>query len=100
MSNPGLEVFEGELLGEQAALSLEELCRQFAVPREHVVALVEEGVVRADAGSGQWHFDLHAVRRVRIAVRLQRDLEVNLAGVALVLDLLEELESLRGQFRG
>ena len=33
--------------------------------------------------------------RVHSAIRLQRDLGVNLAGIALVLDLLEELKYLR-----
>ncbi|MFZ2170689.1 MAG: chaperone modulator CbpM [Methylococcaceae bacterium] len=31
--------------------------------------------------------------------RLQRDLGVNLAGIALALDLMEELESLRAQMK-
>jgi chaperone modulatory protein CbpM len=35
------------------------------------------------------------LRRARLAVRLERDLEVNLAGVALALDLLEEIDRLR-----
>jgi chaperone modulatory protein CbpM len=39
------------------------------------------------------------LRRARIAVRLERDLELNLAGVALALDLLEELEQLRQQLK-
>jgi chaperone modulatory protein CbpM len=32
-------------------------------------------------------------------MRLQRDLEMNLAGVALALDLLDEIESLRMRLR-
>jgi chaperone modulatory protein CbpM len=35
------------------------------------------------------------LQRAKTAVHLQRDLDVNLAGVALVLDLLEEMEELR-----
>jgi chaperone modulatory protein CbpM len=37
--------------------------------------------------------------RVRSALRLQRDLGVNLAGIALALDLMEELESLRAELK-
>ena len=33
--------------------------------------------------------------RARTALRLQRDLEINLPGVALALELLEELDRLR-----
>ena len=35
--------------------------------------------------------------RARVAVRLTRDLEVNTAGVALALDLLDEIAELRSQ---
>jgi len=35
----------------------------------------------------------------RVALRLERDLEVNLAGIALALDLMEELEQLRRELR-
>ena len=38
---------------------------------------------------------IRAVVRVQTAVRLQWDLHINLHGVALALDLLEELEALR-----
>lgn len=40
-------------------------------------------------------FDMDQLIRLRKALRLQRDLEVNYAGIALVMDLLEELEELR-----
>jgi chaperone modulatory protein CbpM len=37
--------------------------------------------------------------RIRIARRLQADLDLNLPGIALALDLLEELAQLRAQLR-
>jgi chaperone modulatory protein CbpM len=42
-----------------------------------------------------WQFRGVSLRRIRCAQRLEDDLGVNTAGVALVLDLLEELEELR-----
>ena len=47
----------------------------------------------------EWHFSGAALRRVRRALRLERDLELNLAGVALALDLMDELEQLRNELR-
>lgn len=38
-----------------------------------------------------------SVRRVRCAQRLEQDLGVNIAGAALALELLEELERLRAR---
>ena len=42
-----------------------------------------------------WRFTGVHMRRVRIACHLQSDLGVNLAGVALALQLLDEIEELR-----
>jgi len=39
------------------------------------------------------------VRRARRAIRLSRDLDVNLPGVGLALELLDELEDLRVRVR-
>jgi chaperone modulatory protein CbpM len=50
-------------------------------------------VLEIDAS--EWRFSGAALRRARIALRLERDLGVNLPGVALALDLLEELQRLR-----
>ena len=47
----------------------------------------------------EWHFTGDALRRARLAVRLERDLELNLAGVALAVELIEEIEQLRRQLR-
>jgi chaperone modulatory protein CbpM len=45
--------------------------------------------------SGEWQFSGEALRRARLALRLHRDLEVNLAGVALALQLMAEIDGLR-----
>jgi DnaJ-class molecular chaperone len=47
----------------------------------------------------RWLFRVSCTKRTRIALRLQRDLDVNVAGVALALDLLDELQELRQTVR-
>ena len=81
-------------------LPLADVCRACAVQTEFVVELVEEGVV-APAGPEpqRWRFTYAHLRRVRVASRLQRDLGVNLAGAALALELLEEIEALRARLQ-
>jgi chaperone modulatory protein CbpM len=54
-------------------------------------------VLELDAA--EWRFSGAQLRRARIALRLERDLGVNAAGVALALELLEELEQLRRERR-
>jgi chaperone modulatory protein CbpM len=91
---------EGSLSGdifEDHALTLDELSRLCSVDRTTIVEFVEEGVLSViEINSTEWRFPGAALRRVRTAMRLQRDLEINLPGVALALELLEELDRLRG----
>ena len=92
-SSPG--IFE-----EYAVLSVRDLSRICAVDERHIVELVHEGVLNvADADGTEWQFTGEALRRARLALRLERDLEINLAGVALALELMEEIEQLRRRAR-
>ena len=62
--------------------------------------MVEQGVLEPSGKRGHhWCFPANSIRRTRIAARLQRDLGVNLAGVALALDLLERVDELQARLR-
>ncbi len=99
MSAPNPDALRGTLLDESAVLTLAELSRMCAVDERHIMAFVEEGILHVVGIRTEWHFSGAALRRARMAVRLERDLELNLAGVALALDLLEELERLRRELK-
>ena len=91
----------GEIIEDGAQLSLADLSRMFSVEEHHIVELVDEGVLGVvTVDRTEWRLGGHALRRARIALRLERDLGINVAGVALVLELLEELEQLRRARRG
>jgi chaperone modulatory protein CbpM len=90
----------GEIFDEYAVLSVDELSRLCAVDRAYIVELVEEGVLSVAAFEAeQWRFAGTALRRARTALRLQRDLEINLPGVALALELMEELDALHRELK-
>ena len=100
MTKELLSLLSGEVLEEDVELTLAQLCRACQVPAEQVFALVEEGVVEPlGRHPGIWRFRGTCVRRIRCAVRLERDLGVNIAGAALALDLLEELEAMHARLR-
>ncbi len=89
-------VFTGLKLDEEILLSTSDLCRACAVHAEWIVELVEEGILEPEGHDPvTWQFRGPSLRRVQVVLRLQHDLGVNLAGAALVLDLMDELESLR-----
>lgn len=100
MTNELLDLLTGEVLEEEVELTLGELCHACRVPAERVFELVAEGVVEPlGRNPARWRFRGVSVRRARCVLRLERDLGVNLAGAALALDLLEELEAMRARLK-
>lgn len=89
-----------DVLDEHLRLTLTEVCRICHTHEETVVAMVREGVIEPVGGRReQWVFTGESVTRIRTTLRLQADLEVNLPGAALALDLLEEIERLKRRRR-
>ena len=85
---------------EDDKLTLEQLCHASGVQAEWIVGLVEESIIEPQGDEIHlWRFSGASLARVRSALRLQRDLGVNLAGIALALDLMDELENLRAQLK-
>jgi chaperone modulatory protein CbpM len=100
MSSTQDQALSGAIFEESALLTVKDLSRMCAVEERHIVELVEEGVLAAvEIDTAEWHFTGAALRRTRLALRLERDLELNLAGVALALELMDELERLRRELR-
>ncbi|MGZ5011835.1 MAG: chaperone modulator CbpM [Methylobacter sp.] len=94
-----LPVHTGTVI-EDDSLTLEQLCHACDVHAEWVISLVEESIIEPQGDEIQvWRFSGASLVRVRSALRLQRDLGLNLAGIALALDLMEELEDLRSQLK-
>jgi chaperone modulatory protein CbpM len=95
MSPSDDQILQGAIFDEAAVLTLRDLSRMCAVDERHIVEFVHEGVLNAVLIESEWRFRGTALRRARRALRLERDLELNLSGVALALDLMEEIEQLR-----
>jgi len=93
-------VIDGVVVEEDVRFTLVDLCRACGAERAQLIALVDEGVIEpSTALHGDWVFSGSALLRARAALRLVRDLGVGVAGAALVLDLLDEIETLRAQLR-
>ena len=90
----------GFILEEQTQLSLADVCRACAAQADRIVELVNEGVLAPAGGAPDfWVFTGVHLHRARVAMRLQNDLGVNLAGAALALELLDELDGLRARLQ-
>lgn len=102
--SPELRVTEitGFILEDQNEFTLHDLCQACAAQTDRIVELVYEGVLAPLESDRQsrpeaWHFNGAHLQRAKVALRLQNDLGVNLAGAALALELLDELQALRTQ---
>ncbi len=88
------------VLDDATQLGLGELARACGLRVELVMEMVEVGLLEPRGrGPLRWRFPASAVARARAAARLQRDLELNLAGAALVLELLDEIRALQARVR-
>jgi chaperone modulatory protein CbpM len=85
----------GVCLGEQAWLELDEFAHACGVEVDFVRTLVDEGLVQPPLEASPWRFGGNELARVLRIRRLQRDFEANLQSVAVMLDLLDEIERLR-----
>lgn len=87
-------IYSGYVIEEEAELSLAQLSQACCMNAEWLMSLVDEGILEPLSKESRCFggVDIYRARTVR---RLQQDLGVNLAGAALALELLEEIDVLR-----
>lgn len=79
---------------EAEALTFEELCELCQSSPEFIQDLISYEIIQPQ-DEADMLFNIQQLIRVKTATRLQRDLEMNIPSIAIVLDLLEEMEELR-----
>lgn len=86
-----------EVVEQTTTFTLRELCEQSGVHAEYVIKLVSYGVIEPveEPAAPEWTFDLESLARLRKAQRLQRDLKLNVPGLAVSLELLDDVQQLR-----
>jgi chaperone modulatory protein CbpM len=93
-------LLHGAVVEEDVQLTLVELCQACNAPEQCVQQWIAEGLLAPVGESPQdWRFSGDSLRRARLALRLSRDLEIDPAGVALALDLLDEIAALRARLQ-
>jgi chaperone modulatory protein CbpM len=90
------EVVTGIMIEEADEVTIEEVTRFCSVRREKIIELVMEGIIEPEGRSeDEWRFSGRALSRASKAIRLESDLDVNLPAVAIILDLLDQIDELR-----
>lgn len=100
MSFDNAELVLGSVIEEESYLTLVELCQASSASEDRVIAWVFEGVLEPIGETPQdWQFTGQSLRRTRLALSFSLDLEINPAGVALALDLLDEISALKARLQ-
>ena len=90
--------FEGQIIDERTEISIIQLCRICSVESTMVNRLVEEGIIEPTRREDDTlYFPPSSLKRTRVVMNLRSDLGVNLAGAALVLELLDRIEKLQAR---
>ena len=89
---------EGNVVENEIHMSIVELSHASRTTEDLIMAWVTEGVLSPTGSSPEdWRFGGDSLRRAKTAAHLTHDLELNVPGVALALDLLDEIAQLRSQ---
>ncbi len=93
------EILEGTFVASGgSAVSFDELLVASGLTREEVETLIDFGVIEP-MRPASLVFPAQALLRARIAARLRAHFELNAAGMALAVDLLERMEALHARIR-
>ncbi|VVO16403.1 chaperone modulator CbpM [Pseudomonas fluorescens] len=81
-------------------LGMEEFCEATDLSAVYVIEIVEHGILEPQGKAPKdWLFTDYELALAKRAAKLRRDLELEWEGVALALDLLEEVQQLRAENR-
>jgi len=98
MKESGTTYLAGQIIDEGVEFTLVELSRVSGASAAEITLWVAEGAFEPKgAAPHEWRFSGASLRRVRTACRLARDLQINPPGIALALDLLDEIEALKAR---
>ena len=90
------QIIEAVVFDDQLSLTLVELSKACNVHAEWILELVDEGIIDPlKQDCIHYHFSAVCLKQALAVKHLQQDLGINLAGAALVLDLKQEIDSLR-----
>lgn len=86
------------IIDEEQQLTLFELSDICHTESHWIIELVEHGVLTPEGSLPEhWRFTGLDISRSQKAWRIQHDLHINIEALALVLDLLDDLDDLRAQ---
>ncbi len=95
MPNKKTTVISGVIIESSKPLSFDEMCQAVHVDAPVLTQMIELNLIVPQGESPHsWLFDSICLKRAKVAVNLHQDLEINMSGIGLALDLLDKIERL------
>ena len=89
------QILKGIIVEQSTPLNLGELCQAVRLQTKVVIEMVEHQLIEPEGSTpDSWRFDNVCLKRAKIAASFYHDLEVNMPGICIALDLLERIEYL------
>lgn len=93
-----VKIISGVIIEKTACLTLTEFCQATHIPAELILQMIEYQLIEPQGKTEtEWRFDSVSIKRARTAASFYQDLEINLPGIALALELLEKIDDLQHQ---
>lgn len=89
----------GVCLGDEAWLEIDQLAIACQVEPGFIERLIDEGLMQPASTETGWRFGGDELARLRRIRRLQRDFDANLDSVAVMLELIDEIDRLKAALR-
>lgn len=100
MTNKDNPVHTAEVVSSGMVLSITQVCQSCNVDHAWISEMVSEGVLEPEGQSEtEWQFAALHIRRIAAARRLEKHFGLNASGIALALELLDEIDALRTRLR-
>lgn len=92
------KIVSAVIMDEQSTISVIEICQTCNISQETLLEMMEYGLFNhLGVELHQAEFDLGMLKRIQTARRLQEDLGVNLPGVVLIMELLDDINALQDE---
>ena len=98
MSADQTKLVTGVIIDDEQTFTITEVCQATRIDNQLLNQLVEYHIIQPiNHSTDHWEFDCVSLRRIRLARNFYHDLEVNLQGIALILDMMDKIETLESK---
>lgn len=95
-----IKVYQGQVVDNEMVITFSELCKTCSTSNDEIIEMINHGIIDHEGQDrDQWRFSWNTVHRIQKARRLLYDLELNMAGACLALDLLDRIDNLEARIQ-